>query len=70
MNGRHTVQTVGCYSAHNQPQAPRWMQRSGLEWFFRLLTEPRRLWRRYLINNPKFVARVAMQLGGFQRYSL
>jgi N-acetylglucosaminyldiphosphoundecaprenol N-acetyl-beta-D-mannosaminyltransferase len=36
-------------------QAPRWMQRSGLEWFFRLATEPRRLWRRYLLNNPRFV---------------
>ena len=36
-------------------QAPRWMQRSGLEWFFRLASEPRRLWRRYLVNNPSFV---------------
>ena len=32
-------------------QAPKWMQRSGLEWFFRLLSEPHRLWRRYLIGN-------------------
>jgi N-acetylglucosaminyldiphosphoundecaprenol N-acetyl-beta-D-mannosaminyltransferase len=39
-------------------QAPRWMQRSGLEWLFRLATEPRRLWRRYLSNNPRFVAEV------------
>lgn len=38
-----------------QPQAPRWMQRSGLEWVFRLAHEPRRLWRRYLIYNPKFI---------------
>jgi N-acetylglucosaminyldiphosphoundecaprenol N-acetyl-beta-D-mannosaminyltransferase len=36
-------------------QAPRWMQRSGLEWLFRLMTEPRRLWRRYLVNNPSFI---------------
>ena len=36
-------------------QAPRWMQRSGLEWLFRLATEPRRLWRRYLRNNPLFL---------------
>jgi N-acetylglucosaminyldiphosphoundecaprenol N-acetyl-beta-D-mannosaminyltransferase len=35
-------------------QAPRWMQRNGLEWFFRLLSEPRRLWRRYLVNIPLF----------------
>jgi N-acetylglucosaminyldiphosphoundecaprenol N-acetyl-beta-D-mannosaminyltransferase len=39
-------------------QAPLWMQRSGLEWFFRLCTEPRRLWRRYLIGNVQFVAAV------------
>ena len=36
-------------------QAPRWMQRSGLEWLFRLGCEPRRLWKRYLKNNPLFV---------------
>jgi N-acetylglucosaminyldiphosphoundecaprenol N-acetyl-beta-D-mannosaminyltransferase len=42
-------------------QAPRWMQCSGLEWLFRLCTEPRRLWRRYLRNNPEFVWRVAAQ---------
>jgi N-acetylglucosaminyldiphosphoundecaprenol N-acetyl-beta-D-mannosaminyltransferase len=37
------------------PQAPGWMQRSGLEWLFRLAQEPRRLWRRYLRYNPRFV---------------
>jgi N-acetylglucosaminyldiphosphoundecaprenol N-acetyl-beta-D-mannosaminyltransferase len=42
-------------------QAPRWMQRSGLEWLFRLLTEPRRLWRRYLVNNTMFVILVLFQ---------
>jgi N-acetylglucosaminyldiphosphoundecaprenol N-acetyl-beta-D-mannosaminyltransferase len=36
-------------------QAPRWMQRSGLEWLFRLAQEPRRLARRYLVYNPLFV---------------
>ncbi|CAN5778183.1 WecB/TagA/CpsF family glycosyltransferase [soil metagenome] len=35
-------------------QAPHWMQRSGLEWLYRLLREPRRLWRRYFYNNPRF----------------
>ena len=39
-------------------QAPRWMQRSGLEWTYRLGREPRRLWRRYLRNNPAFVLKV------------
>ncbi len=44
------------------PQAPRWMQRMGLEWLFRLAQEPKRLWRRYLLNNPVFVFRAAKQL--------
>lgn len=39
-------------------QAPSWMQSRGLEWLFRLAVEPRRLWRRYLSNNPRFVAAV------------
>jgi N-acetylglucosaminyldiphosphoundecaprenol N-acetyl-beta-D-mannosaminyltransferase len=42
-------------------QAPRWIQRSGLEWLFRLGCEPRRLWRRYLKNNPRFVWRIVQQ---------
>lgn len=36
-------------------QAPKWMQRSGLEWLYRVRREPRRLWKRYLVNNPAFV---------------
>jgi N-acetylglucosaminyldiphosphoundecaprenol N-acetyl-beta-D-mannosaminyltransferase len=36
-------------------QAPRWMQRSSLEWLYRLIQEPRRLWRRYLIGNTRFI---------------
>lgn len=51
-------------------QAPRWMQRSGLEWFFRLCTEPRRLWRRYLRNNPRFVFRIFCQFTGLKKYAL
>jgi len=42
------------FIAGTKPQAPRWMQQSGLEWIFRLATEPRRLWRRYLSRNPRF----------------
>jgi N-acetylglucosaminyldiphosphoundecaprenol N-acetyl-beta-D-mannosaminyltransferase len=42
-------------------QAPAWMQRSGLEWLFRLLTEPARLWRRYLLTTPKFLPLWAKQ---------
>jgi N-acetylglucosaminyldiphosphoundecaprenol N-acetyl-beta-D-mannosaminyltransferase len=51
-------------------QAPPWMQRNGLEWLFRLLTEPRRLWRRYLLNNPLFVWRVLLQRLGWVKYDL
>lgn len=36
-------------------RAPAWMQAAGLEWLFRLATEPRRLWRRYGYHNPRFV---------------
>jgi N-acetylglucosaminyldiphosphoundecaprenol N-acetyl-beta-D-mannosaminyltransferase len=42
------------HSGHKR-QAPRWMQRSGLEWMFRLGAEPRRLWYRYLYHNPRFI---------------
>jgi N-acetylglucosaminyldiphosphoundecaprenol N-acetyl-beta-D-mannosaminyltransferase len=43
-------------------QSPRWMMNLGLEWFYRLAVEPRRLWKRYLINNPVFVILLAYQL--------
>ena len=52
------------------PQAPPWMQRAGLEWFFRLTKEPRRLWKRYCKNNPLFVMRAALQLTGLRKYEL
>ncbi len=42
-------------------QAPRWMMRAGMEWMFRLLSEPRRLGPRYLINNPVFAGLIARQ---------
>ena len=51
-------------------QAPRWIQRCGLEWFFRFLQEPRRLWKRYLKNNPLFVLRLLLQMAGLRRYSI
>jgi N-acetylglucosaminyldiphosphoundecaprenol N-acetyl-beta-D-mannosaminyltransferase len=53
-----------------KPQAPGWMRRNGLEWLFRLITEPHRLWRRYLINNPRFVCLVLAQALGLQTYTL
>ncbi len=51
-------------------QAPRWMQRSGLEWLFRLGCEPRRLWKRYLKNNPLFLFRAFCQLTGLRKFPL
>jgi N-acetylglucosaminyldiphosphoundecaprenol N-acetyl-beta-D-mannosaminyltransferase len=51
-------------------QAPRWMQRGGLEWLFRLCCEPRRLWKRYLKNNPLFVLRAFCQLTGLKKFKL
>jgi N-acetylglucosaminyldiphosphoundecaprenol N-acetyl-beta-D-mannosaminyltransferase len=49
-------------------QAPRWMQRSGLEWLFRLCTEPRRLAPRYFKNNPLFVLRVIAEKLRLKKY--
>jgi N-acetylglucosaminyldiphosphoundecaprenol N-acetyl-beta-D-mannosaminyltransferase len=43
-------------------RAPRWMSRCGLEWLYRLLHEPRRLWRRYLVDDPRFAAIVLREL--------
>jgi N-acetylglucosaminyldiphosphoundecaprenol N-acetyl-beta-D-mannosaminyltransferase len=59
------------FHAGTVKRAPFWMQRSGLEWLHRLLSEPRRLWRRYLITNTIFVWYVMRQLlrkliGGFR----
>jgi N-acetylglucosaminyldiphosphoundecaprenol N-acetyl-beta-D-mannosaminyltransferase len=52
------------------PQAPRLIQRSGLEWVFRLVHEPGRLWRRYLFDNPRFVGEVILQRSGVRRFDL
>jgi N-acetylglucosaminyldiphosphoundecaprenol N-acetyl-beta-D-mannosaminyltransferase len=51
-------------------QAPRWIQRSGMEWFYRTCQEPRRLWWRYFRNNPLFLWRITGQLLGFKKYTL
>lgn len=58
------------FHAGRKKQAPAWMQRHGLEWLFRLATEPRRLWKRYLRNNPLFVVSVLRQRMGLRRYTL
>jgi len=49
------------------PQAPGWLQEAGLEWAYRLAHEPRRLWRRYMRYNPRFVRAFAWQLARHRR---
>lgn len=52
------------FHAGNKPQAPNWMQAIGMEWFFRLLHEPRRLGKRYLYHNPRFIMLALLELLG------
>jgi N-acetylglucosaminyldiphosphoundecaprenol N-acetyl-beta-D-mannosaminyltransferase len=54
----------------NVAQAPTWMQQAGLEWIFRLAREPRRLWRRYLLDNPWFVFEITRQKLGLKHFPL
>ena len=56
------------FHAGLKSQAPRWMQKTGLEWFYRLCTEPRRLWKRYLTNNPLFVYNLVLQSLGLKNF--
>lgn len=65
--GQIKAVTVGVGAAFNFHagqigRAPEWMRRSGLEWLHRLASEPRRLWRRYLVTNSLFIANAARQL--------
>ncbi len=54
--------------AGNVQRAPRFLRRTGFEWTYRLVLEPRRLWRRYLANNPSFVLLAAAQMAGFANF--
>ena len=56
------------FHAGTKPQAPAWMQRIGLEWLFRFVSEPRRLWRRYLYHNPRFVLLAIIDLLGLRKF--
>ena len=49
-------------------QAPEWMRENGLEWLFRFLQEPRRLWRRYLIYNTQFLYYLFLELLGVKQF--
>lgn len=55
------------FHAGQLAQAPPWMQRVGMEWFYRLLKEPTRLWQRYLILNPYYLSLVFLQLIGMRK---
>lgn len=62
---RATMIGVGAafdYHAGTIQRAPLWMQRNGLEWLHRVCSEPRRLWRRYLVTNTLFIVHAAQQL--------
>jgi N-acetylglucosaminyldiphosphoundecaprenol N-acetyl-beta-D-mannosaminyltransferase len=48
--------------------SPDWVKNAGLQWFHRLLQEPSRLWKRYLINNPVFMYKMTSQLLGLTKY--
>lgn len=56
------------FHAGRVKQAPVWMQRSGLEWLFRIYAEPRRLWKRYILTNPAFLLMWLLQRIGILRY--
>jgi N-acetylglucosaminyldiphosphoundecaprenol N-acetyl-beta-D-mannosaminyltransferase len=50
--------------------APAWMKDMGMQWFHRLLQEPRRLWKRYLFNNPKFIWNFSLQLLRIRKFNI
>ena len=51
-------------------QAPAWMRENGFEWFFRLIAEPGRLWRRYLLNGSGFVWNVFLEALGIKTFEI
>ena len=55
---------------HRIKDAPDWIKKSGMQWLHRLCQEPRRLWKRYLINNPKFIYRILLQFAGVTKYNI
>lgn len=54
------------FHAGRLPHAPAWMRKRGLEWLFRVASEPKRLWRRYLFLNPLFLAMLLLQATGLR----
>ena len=58
------------FHAGTVQQAPRFIQRSGFEWLYRLAAEPRRLWRRYTTGVPIFLWQILLQKAGLRQYRL
>jgi N-acetylglucosaminyldiphosphoundecaprenol N-acetyl-beta-D-mannosaminyltransferase len=56
------------FHAGTLPQAPRWIQDLGLEWLFRLIQEPRRLWQRYLVLSPLYLWNILLQYLGWKTF--
>jgi N-acetylglucosaminyldiphosphoundecaprenol N-acetyl-beta-D-mannosaminyltransferase len=57
------------FHAGTLPQAPKWMQNAGLEWLYRLIQEPKRLWQRYIILNPMYVWNIFLQYVGLKKFA-
>jgi N-acetylglucosaminyldiphosphoundecaprenol N-acetyl-beta-D-mannosaminyltransferase len=71
----HTTLLVGVGAAFDihtgrTTDAPEWIKVAGLQWFHRLLQEPRRLWKRYLLNIPRFLILIALQQAGVRSFPL
>jgi N-acetylglucosaminyldiphosphoundecaprenol N-acetyl-beta-D-mannosaminyltransferase len=56
------------FHAGKLKQAPVWMQENGLEWFYRFVHEPKRLWRRYLVNGPLYLWNVGLELAHLKKF--
>jgi len=68
INGATLIGVGAAFDFHSGAvkRAPKWMQKSGFEWLHRLLSEPRRLWRRYLVIAPAFVVKIVREETGFR----
>jgi N-acetylglucosaminyldiphosphoundecaprenol N-acetyl-beta-D-mannosaminyltransferase len=71
----HTTLMIGVGAAFDFhtgriKDSPRWIKKAGLQWAHRLMQQPRRLWKRYTINNPKFLIQASLQITGLKRYDL
>jgi N-acetylglucosaminyldiphosphoundecaprenol N-acetyl-beta-D-mannosaminyltransferase len=57
-----------CFLAGKVPRCPEWIGNIGFEWLYRLIKEPRRLWKRYLIEGPSFIWKVVLEWTGLKKY--